>query len=342
MTFLNIPDNRLLDKSDNEITYDFNLTVKTLNDRVKFCIGDLETSFMDANDRFLDRIRFERLNPCFLAEHIEKEIEIKNLLDGAVEHLNHERFSKAVELLDEVIYYDGDYGEAIFYKSKALYGQRHFVKSLRHYMRAVKCDSSLRDVDYHKLLLKKSGEERDNFPKIKRSIYAGDEHFSRGEFGEALKFYDKALENPTGFKQKILYKLLNKKASALFELGKYSEAYESFCESVEVSRNDFALFGAANSLYENQLGQINQEYNKIHDLLRGASKISQSQLIKKAVILKDICEYGDSLESIDEFFSIHYRMDDEYLKALNLKLFIQKELGIDTLKTERILDSMSL
>jgi tetratricopeptide (TPR) repeat protein len=297
---------------------------------------------MDANDRFLDRIRFEKLNPCFLAEHIEKEIEIKNLLDGAVEHLNHERFSKAVELLDEVIYYDGDYGEAIFYKSKALYGQRHFVKSLRHYMRAVKCDSSLRDVDYHKLLLKKSGEERDNFPKIKRSIYAGDEHFSRGEFGEALKFYEKALENPTRFKEKILYKLLNKKASSLFELGQYSEAYETFCESVEVSRNDYALFGAANSLYESHHGQINQERSRICDLLREASGISQAQLIKKAIIFKDMGEFEDCLESLDEFFSIHYRTDDDYIQALNLKLFIQKELGIDTLKTERILDSMSL
>ena len=342
MTFLNIPDNRLLDKSDNEITYDFNLTVKTLNDRVKFCIGDLETSFMDVNDRFLDRIRFEKLNPCFLAEHIEKEIEIKNLLDGAVEHLNHERFSKAVELLDEVIYYDGDYGEAIFYKSKALYGQRHFVKSLRHYMRAVKCDSSLRDVDYHKLLLKKSGEERDNFPKIKRSIYAGDEHFSRGEFSEALKFYEKALENPTRFKEKILYKLLNKKASSLFELGQYSEAYETFFESVEVSRNDYALFGAANSLYESHHGQINQERSRICDLLREASGISQAQLIKKAIIFKDMGEFEDCLESLDEFFSIHYRTDDDYIQALNLKLFIQKELGIDAGKTEMILDSMSL
>jgi tetratricopeptide (TPR) repeat protein len=342
MTFLNIPDKRISDKSDNEITYDFNLTVITLNDRVKFSIGDVETSFMDVNDRFIDRIQFEKLNSCFLAEHIEKEIEIKNLLDDAVGHVSHERFSKAVELLDEVIYYDGDYGEAIFYKSKALYGQRHFVKSLRHYMRAVKCDSSLRDVDYHKLLLKKSGEERDNFPKIKRSIYAGDEHFSRGEFSEALKFYEKALENPTRFKEKILYKLLNKKASSLFELGQYSEAYETFCESVEVSRNDYALFGAANSLYESHHGQINQERSRICDLLREASGISQAQLIKKAIIFKDMGEFEDCLESLDEFFSIHYRTDDDYIQALNLKLFIQKELGIDTLKTERILDSMSL
>jgi hypothetical protein len=83
MTFLNIPDKRISDKSDNEITYDFNLTVITLNDRVKFSIGDVETSFMDVNDRFIDRIQFEKLNSCFLAEHIEKEIEIKNLLDDA-------------------------------------------------------------------------------------------------------------------------------------------------------------------------------------------------------------------------------------------------------------------
>jgi tetratricopeptide (TPR) repeat protein len=342
MTFLNIPDKRISDKSDNEITYEFNLTVITLNDRVKFSIGDVETSFMDVNDRFIDRIQFEKLNSCFLAEHIEKEIEIKNLLDDAVGHVSHERFSKAVELLDEVIHYDGDYAEAIFYKSKALFGQRHFVKSLRHYMRAVRADSSLRDVDYHKMLLKKSGEERDNFPKIKRSIYAGDEHFSRGEFSEAIKFYEKALENPTRFKEKILYKLLNKKASSLFELGQYSEAYETFFESVEVSRNDYALFGAANSLYESHHGQINQERSRICDLLREASGISQSQLIKKAIIFKDMGEFEDCLESLDEFFSIHYRTDDDYIQALNLKLFIQKELGIDAGKTEMILDSMSL
>jgi len=192
------------------------------------------------------------------------------------------------------------------------------------------------------MLLKKSGEERDNFPKIKRSIYAGDEHFSRGEFSEAIKFYEKALENPTRFKEKILYKLLNKKASSLFELGQYSEAYETFCESVEVSRNDYALFGAANSLYESHHGQINQERSRICDLLREASGISQSQLIKKAIIFKDMGEFEDCLESLDEFFSIHYRTDDDYIKALNLKLFIQKELGIDAGKTEMILDSMSL
>ena len=135
-----------------------------------------------------------------------------------MDFLKNESHQKAIECLDEVLYYDFQYGQALILKSRVLFGQGHFVKSLRHYRKAVRTDSGLKDVEYHKLLLKKSSKERDNFPKIKRDIYASDEHFAKGEFEMALDSYERALANPTKFKTKILSKLLNKKASSLVKL----------------------------------------------------------------------------------------------------------------------------
>ena len=208
-------------------------------DKVRFTFNVLSTGWMSLDDPFIKRIDEDNLNSEFLGQHITKEIEIRNTLDEAYIHLASEKYSKAIDDFDEVLYYDPNYAEALMGKSHALYGQRHFVKALRYYKRAVKADDSLKDNDYYKLLLEKSHEERDSFPKLKLNIYAGDELFAKGEFEKAVESYDRALANPSKFKDKILSKLLNKKASALVQLERYGDALKCF----EKSGNDFSYFG---------------------------------------------------------------------------------------------------
>ena len=169
-----------------------------------------------------------------------KEIEIKNILDEGKKYLGSEKYSKAIECFDEAIFYDKNYAEALLFKSHALFGQNHFIKSLRFYKKTLKANAYLKDIEYHKLLLAKSSEERDNFPKIKRHIYNGDEHFARGDFKRAVVSYDKALANPSKFNSKILYKLLNKKGTALFKLKRFDESFECFNESLKVRPSDYA------------------------------------------------------------------------------------------------------
>ena len=195
MTFSNIPDV---------------LACEINGDKVRFTFNGLSTGWMGLDDPFIKRIDEDNLNRECLNNHITKEIEIKNLLDEAYSHLASEKYPKAIDDFDEVLYYDPDYAEALMGKSHALYCQRHFVKSLRHYKRAIKAEESLEDRDYYKLLLEKSHEERDNFPKLKLNIYAGDELFAKGEFEKAVESYDRALTNPSKFKDKILSKLMNK------------------------------------------------------------------------------------------------------------------------------------
>ncbi|WP_296882523.1 tetratricopeptide repeat protein [uncultured Methanobrevibacter sp.] len=317
MTFLNVPDNHILEKTEGKITYDFDLTIFTHDDNVRFSNGDISTSWMSSDDGFISRIQFEKLNPDFRKEHLTKEIEFKNILDEAKRFLENGKYAKAIEKFDDVIYYDLNYCEAIFYKSKALFGQKHFVKSLRHYKRAVKCNPALKDMEYYKMLLKKSSEERDNFPKIKQNIYAGDEYFAKQDYVKALDCYSRALKNPSKFKDKILYKLLNKKATALLKLNHFHDSGKCFLKSIDVFENDYAYFGLAVSLQKTK--GPNQ---KIKEALDNAIKINQKQLLKKAMILKDIGELEDSLKCIDEFLAIHYCVDDDYQKALNLKLSV--------------------
>ena len=326
MNFLNIPENRVISKESDKIRYDFNLTIFTCENQVKFSSGDLATSWLDPDDRFIKRISFENLNPCFLEKHVLKEIEIKNILNEAIAFLGNEKYARAISLFDEVLYYDPEYGEALFFKSKTFFKQGHFVKSLRHYKRAIKADGSLKDVEYHKLLLKKSSEERDNFPKIKRNIYAGDEYFSKGEFRNALDSYDKALSNPTSFKTKILSKLLNKKATALVKLDMISEAMEVFKKSLSVKPNDYAYFFMG--LY------LDVDYLK-RDL-----KITKKQLLLKACSLHEAGDNTLALESVNFFLDNQFKVDSDYKYALNLKLEVLKSLNNDASDVESIIDSI--
>lgn len=330
MTILNIPDDFKTFEDEHKITYDFNLTIFTHGDKVKFAVGEIATSWMGCDDSFIKRIQFDELNPCFLERHLAKEIEIRNALERGVELLNDGKYSNAISEFDDVLYYDDEYGQALLYKSKAIFSQGHFVKSLRHYKRAVKLDSSLKDADYHRLLLKKSSQERDDFPKIKRNIYAGDEYFSKGEFAKALESYDRALANPTKFKTKILSKLLNKKATALVKLKLIDDAVEVFKESVKVKPNDYALFN---------LGMYDYENNS-HEFMRHLS-ITKRQLLVKAEKLDDVGEHVLALECVDEFLDNHYKVDDDYMCALNLKLAILGHLGTDSAGVESIVVQLS-
>ncbi|MBQ2654199.1 MAG: hypothetical protein IJF83_11630 [Methanobrevibacter sp.] len=311
MTILNIPDDFITFEDEGKIVYDFNFTVFRNGDKVRFCTGEIATSWLDLEDSFIDRIQFENLNPDFLERHLAKEIEIKNALVRGADFLNKDDFIKAIGMFDEVLYYDPEHGEALLLKSKALFGQGHFVKSLRHYKRAVKSDSRLKDVEYHKLLLAKSSKERDNFPKIKRNIYAGDEYFAKGEFTKALESYDKALVNPSNFKNKILSKLLNKKATALLKLDLIDDAVSVFKESVSVKPNDYAFFYLGIYDYDSSFDEFKRHLN-----------ITKKQLILKARKLYENGEGDLALECLDEFFDNHYRVDDDYNRALELKLKI--------------------
>lgn len=325
MTLLNIPDDFLTFEDDHKIMYDFGLTIFKKDDNVKFCVCESSTSWMGLEDNFINRIQFDRLNPCFLEKHLLKEIEIRNALDDGADFINDGKYSKAIEMLDEVLYYDNEYGEALLLKSKALFGQGHFVKSLRHYKRAVKADDRLRDVEYHKLLLAKFSEERDNFPKIKRNIYAGDEYFAKGEFGRALESYDKALANPTDFKNRILSKLLNKKGTALVKLDRIDEAVSVFRQSAGVKPNDYAYF---------YLGIY--DYGLSSSTFKKHLRITKGQLLLKAKKLYECGEAGLALGCLDEFFDNHYRVDGDYKLALELKLDVLNRMGKDTGSAESL------
>ena len=272
MTLLNIPEEHISSESDDKITYDFGLSVFVRDDKLRFCIDDECTSWMGADDRFTERIRFENLNPCFLKRHLGKEIEIKNALDRGVELLGSEKYSKAIELFDEVIYYDSYYGEALFFKSKALFGQKHYVKSLRHYKKAIRADGSLKDVE--------------------------------------------------------LSKLMNKKGKTLIELKRVDEAMDVFRQSLNVQPTDFAYY---------MLGFYSPETN---DYLNRRLKITKKQLLSKSVRLLELGQFEYALDSLDEFLNNHFKPDEDYVLALNLKISALRQLGKDVSEELSIIESL--
>lgn len=300
MTPLNIPDE---------------LTCETSHDKVRFSINGKSTNWMDKDDSFLGRIDEGNLNPDRSCEHLTKEIEIKNILDEGADHLSHERYPKAIFKFDEVLYYDSNYAEALVGKSHALFAQKHFVKSLRYYRRAVKADSGFKDNDYYRLLLRNANEERSNFPKLKLNIYAGDEFFTKGKYERAVESYDKALMNPSKFKEKILSKLLNKKGVALVKIGDFTKAYECFKES----KNDFSYFGQG--LCEYNLGF------KINDNFRGMLDIDKKSQLKQAMILKDLGFTDESLEICNYLFENHFKCDKFYMSLCDVKEVLEKTPG---------------
>lgn len=318
MTNLNIPE---------EIDF------KVQGDRIMFALDELTTGCMPLDDGFIKRIDVSNINPAFVRRHIACEIKMKNLLDEARRLLENGEYAKAIRCLDEVLAYDDEYGEALLLKSKVLCGQKHFVKSLRHYRRAVKADDSLKSVEYQKSLMGKANDEREHFPKIKLNIYAGDEHFSMREFDKAVESYNRALVNPSKFKEKILFKLLNKKATSLLKLEKYNESIECFEESIRVSQNDYAYFGKG--LCEYNLG-LNPR-----DSLEKAVSITKRQMLEKALIYNDLGFFEEALTCFDKILECHFRVDELYLKALNGKMYALRALGRDLAEIEEIFEKIN-
>ena len=282
------------------------LNMETHENMVRFSVEGTSTNWMDSDDLFIKRIDEDNLNRDLLVEHLKKEIQMKNLLDEAISLFKTQKFAKAIEMLDEVLFYDPEYGEALLFKSYCLRGQRHFVKALRHYKRAVKSDESLRDNEYHMAITRQANEERSNFPKLKLNIYAGDEHFARGEFEMAIESYDRALEDSSKFKQKILSKLLNKKATACIKLNDYGDACECFGKSLEVDGNDYAIFGKGVCEYELDLD--------IDSGFRRCLRISKRQMLQQALILNDMGYHEESSRIANYLRKNHFKNDDIYEK----------------------------
>ena len=303
------------------------VAVAKSSDLIRIEFGDLRTNWISADDPFIERIRPDRLNRYFLCKHLSREIEMKNVLDNAAYLLDLKKYAKAISQLDRVIYYDGGYSEALILKSHALYHQGHFVKALRFYKK-----SHVEDRDYYRLLLEKSSKERDSFPKIKKNIYAGDEAASKGDYERAIEFYDRALENPSKFKKKILFKLLNKKASCLIKLERFDEALASFDVSLRVHENDFAHFGKAYS--QNRLGL------DCLDELKMAESIDKGCLLIKANILNEFSQYGDALDAFNAFLDNHFAIDSDFVSAIEGKVTALDSLGLNSADLKAVLNDL--
>ena len=277
---------------------------------VRIFIDGLSTYWIGRDDSFFERIDEDNLNQELRIKHLKKEIQIKNTLDNGISLFKSQKYTKAIEKLDEVLFYDSEYGEALLFKSYCLCCQGHYVKALRHYRRAVRACESLKDIEYHKALLAKANDERSNFPKLKQNIYAGDEHFARGEYQMAIESYSRALQDSSRFKQKILSKLLNKKATAYLKLDDFTEALECFKESLDVERSDYAIFGRGICEYELDLD--------IDSGFRGFLEISKRQMLKQASVLKDLGYHEDSMRILKFLRENHFKNDEVYKKMAML------------------------
>ena len=302
-------------------------------DRIRFEVDGVSTDWMDADDPFVEIIDESNLNRAFMKRHLLKEIEMRNVLDEAITHLEGGRYDKAIGDFDAVLFYDPCCGEALLGKSHALFGQKHFVKALRNYKKAVKASPYLKDLEYHKALLEKSHEERDSFAPFKRHIYAGDEHFARKEFEKALENYEKAQASLSAAKKKILFKLLNKKGATHLELNDFESALMCFNESLNELNNDFAWYGKGLSEYG--LGLDASES------LTHAVKLDKAQLLEKALVLNEIEDYAQALGTCDEILDNHFRVDDFYFRAMNAKMYAMRKLDMDLSEIENVFDVLA-
>ena len=256
---------------------------------------------------------------------------MKNILD---EGISQKRPSRAIELFDKVIYYDENYAEALIGKSHALREEKHFVKSLRYYKKAVRADESLKDSDYYRMLLGEANRERDSFPKLKLNIYAGDEHFTKGEYEQALKSYAKALKDKTRFKDKILFKLLNKTGTAYLKLGDFENALKCFTQSLDLFENDYACFGCGICQYE--LGRdVSDEFKK-------ALNLSKRQQLRQVLVLNELGFFSESLAIVDELLRMYFTPDTLYFRLINAKRYALTELGADVSEFDEIFEKLSL
>ena len=305
------------------------VAVSKKGDLIKLEFNGMRTDWISADDYFIERLEPHNLNRYFPSEHLTREFEVKNILDEGRDLFEAQKYKRAIDEFDRVIYYDDNYTEALILKSHALFSQGHYVKALRFYKRANSEDS-----EYYRLLLEESSKERQAFPKIKSNIYAGDEAAFAGDYKTAIEFYDRALENPSKFKNKILFKLLNKKARCLVKMERFDEALASFDVSIRVHENDSAYFGKGYCQYRMGLDCL--------DSLKHAKIIDKRYLLIKANILNELGQYGDALESFDEFLNNHFTIDLDFKSAIEGKAAALDCLGLDSSDLKAVLEDMKI
>jgi tetratricopeptide (TPR) repeat protein len=164
------------------------------------------------------------------------------------------------------------------------------------------------------------------------NIYVGDEHFAKGEYENALDSYNRALHSPSKFKDKILFKLLNKKATALLKLNDYDEALTCFNNSNEVFKNDYAVFGEG--CCEHELGF------EITDGFKTRLDITKRQMMRQAKILNESGYFAESLSISDFLFKNHFKVDDFYLELLYAHKFAMDKLDMDLSEIESIFNQI--
>lgn len=287
---------------------------------LKVSVGDMSTDFLDASDGFFKRIEKPNVNGDCPVRHISHEIGIKNLLDEAAALLDEGEYGRSIEVLDEVIFYDGDYAEALMVKSHALYAQKHFVKALRHYERAVNISQDLADEKYHENLLEKSAEERAKFSMMKRNIYAGDECFADGEYQKALINYKKSLLIPSQAREKILFKLYNKIATTHYKLNEFEDALMYFNGSLNALNNDYAWYGKGLCEYEMKVSGACES-------LENAVRITKRQMLKKGKILSELGCRSQALETFEFILENHFKQDEIYEEALKGRKIAYEEIS---------------
>ncbi len=303
-------------------------------DRVRLEIDGVSTGWISDNDTFLERIRPEKLNGCFLDEHLKCEIRIKNVLDEGIDFLANGKYGNAIRCFDEAIHFDSAYASALLLKSHALFAQRHYVKSLRYYKRAVSSDDNLKDDEHYNVLLNQSAAERENFPEVKRYIFTGDELFAEGDFENALASYDKAMKCANNLKGRILSRLYSKKATALMKLNEFEKAIECFTKSIDIKENDYAYFGKGCCEYE-------LDRDGTESLLM-ASNITLDQMLEKGLILNETGHFDEAVECFDEILEIHYTVDDLYFCTINGMMYSLKAMDRDVSRYEMIFDRLDL
>ena len=303
------------------------ISIRQNGDLIKLEFNGIATDWISKDDSFIRRIQTDRINRFFFDEHLTREFEMKGILDDGIDLFNSQRYAKAIGEFDRVIYYDDAYTQALLFKSHALFSQGHYVKALRFYKR-----SGFEDKSYYRSLLDKSSEERQDFPKIKQNIYAGDEAASVGEYEKAVGFYDRALANPSKFKNKILFKLLNKKAICLVKLERFDEALASFEVSIGVHENDLAYFGKGYCQHMLDMDCL--------ESLKRAENIDKKYLLVRARIFNEYGCYSDASESLDVFLNNHFTIDSAFKSAVEAKVAALEGLGLDTARFKAVLNEL--
>ncbi len=132
---------------------------------------------------------------------------------------------------------------------------------------------------------------------VKEYVNKGNSLVDRGEFEEAIKFYDKALEIDS---QDIV--ALANKGTALDQLGRYKEAIECFDKVLEVNPKDVeALNNKGSSLI--RLGKYDEAIKHFEDAL----SISPHNFIthyNRGLALGKLGKFEEAISSYDEALKI--------------------------------------